>query len=252
MMKEFADLVELMATLRGDKGCPWDRKQTVKAFKTFLLEEVYELIDAIEKDDYEALKEELGDLLFHIVFISQICKDEGRFDIKDVLFTIYNKMYNRHPHVFSDTSPDKPIETSWEDIKREEKENYAPLSGVPKIIPALLRAYIISRRVAKIGFDWEKPEHIHDKLMEEISELKVAEDTGNVDHVREEIGDILFTVVNMARFHGIDPEDALRFTSDKFVRRFSYVENNTDLQNSTLFAMDRLWNEAKNIERGGK
>jgi tetrapyrrole methylase family protein / MazG family protein len=251
-MEEFSKLVELMATLRAEKGCPWDRKQTTKAFKTFLLEEVYELIDAIEKDDSAALEEELGDLLFHIVFISQICKEESRFDIRDVLTSTYNKMYNRHPHVFSDMPAEESIEKKWEEIKREENPEYAPLSGIPRMLPALLRAYTISRRAAKLGFDWEKLEDIHEKLSEEIRELKAAEDSKDLSHIKEEIGDILFTMVNIARFHNIDPEDALRFTSDKFVRRFSYVENNTDVQTSTLTVMDGLWDEAKKIEREEK
>ena len=163
-MEEFTQLVELMATLRGEKGCSWDKKQTTKAFKTFLLEEVYELIDAIEKDDYKALKEELGDLLFHIVFISQICKDEKQFDIKEVVSSVYLKMYKRHPHVFMDAPSDKPIEKKWEEIKKNEKENYSLLSNIPSTMPALLRAYIISRRAAHAGFDWENVDGIYEKM----------------------------------------------------------------------------------------
>ncbi len=240
-----------METLRSEKGCPWDRKQTTKAFKTFLLEEVYELIDAIENDDGKALKEELGDLLFHIVFISQICKEKGLFDIEGVVNSVYEKMYKRHPHVFSNSTSDKPIEVRWEDIKKQEKEDYSLLSNIPDIIPALLRAYIISRRAAKVGFDWEKVDHVYEKLSEEIDELKKAEASGNPDAVREEIGDLLFTVVNIARFHNVDPEDALRFTSNKFIRRFNYIEKKTDIGSSSLSAMDKLWDEIKEIEKKG-
>jgi tetrapyrrole methylase family protein/MazG family protein len=248
----FTKLVQLMATLRSEKGCPWDRKQTTKAFKTFLLEEVYELIDAIETDDSKALNEELGDLLFHIVFISQICKERGLFDIEDVVNSIYEKMYRRHPHVFSNTdSSDRPIETRWENIKKQEKESYSLLSNIPDTIPALLRAYIISRRAARVGFDWEKVDDVYEKVFEEIDELRKAETSKNPASVREEIGDLLFTIVNIARFHNVDPEDALRFTSDKFIRRFSYIEKKTDIENSSLSAMDKLWNEIKDIEKKG-
>ena len=250
-MEEFSQLVELMATLRGEKGCSWDKKQTTKAFKTFLLEEVYELIDAIEKDDYKALKEELGDLLFHIVFISQICKDEKQFDIKEVVSSVYKKMYNRHPHVFMDAPSDKPIEKKWEEIKKNEKEDYSLLSNVPSAMPALLRANIISRRTAHVGFDWESVDGIYEKMSEEIEELKRAGQSGDTGSIKEEIGDLLFTVVNMSRFYNVDPEDALRLTCSKFIRRFSYIESKIELKISSLSEMDSLWNEIKNIEKEG-
>jgi tetrapyrrole methylase family protein/MazG family protein len=237
-MEEFSKLVELMATLRSDKGCPWDKKQTVHAFKTFLLEEVYELIDAIETSNYLSLKEELGDLLFHIVFIAQICKESGLFDIAEVIKGVYDKMHHRHPHVFGTPPRDTPIETKWEELTQ--------------IIPALLRAYIISRRAAKVGFDWPKLEDVHEKMHEEIEELKKAEQSGDGVLIREEIGDLLFTIVNIARFHNIDPEDALRATSNKFVRRFSYIEKNTDLSNATPDTMNRLWNEVKGMDKKGR
>lgn len=250
-MKEFSELVELMAQLRGEQGCPWDRKQTVQAFKTFLLEEVYELIDAIEKEDYKELQEELGDVLFHIVFIARICEEKGVFNIKDVVTGISKKMYNRHPHVFLNASTEVPIELKWEDLKKEEKEEYALLSNIPAILPALLKAFIISRRVAKVGFDWPKIDDVYDKVSEELAELKEAEKAGDEKAIREEIGDLLFTVVNVARFDNVDPEDALRFACEKFIRRFSYVEENTDLRSSTLSTMETLWNNAKSIEKEG-
>jgi tetrapyrrole methylase family protein/MazG family protein len=247
-MEEFSKLTGLMATLRGEGGCPWDKRQTVKEFKTYLLEEVYELIDAIEKEDYPALQEELGDLLFHIVFISQICKDKGLFDIRDVIADTYKKMYNRHPHIFKKSSSDKPIEKRWEEIKKEEKEGYSPLTGVPRSMPALLRAYVVSRRAAKVGFDWVKLEDIYEKMHEEIDEMKA---TNSIASAREEIGDMLFTLVNIARFRDIDPEDALRFACDKFIKRFSYMEKKTNLESASLAEMDDLWNEAKSMEKKG-
>jgi len=251
-MEEFSKLVELMSTLRSDKGCPWDKKQTIGNFKTFLLEEAYELVDAIEAANYLSLKEELGDLLFHIVFIAQICKDDGLFDITEVIQGVYDKMYHRHPHVFGTLPHDTPIEAKWEELKKNEKDNYSPLQNIPKIIPALLRAYIITKRAARFGFDWPRLEDVHDKMHEEIDELKKAEESGDSGLIREEIGDLLFTIVNIARFHNIDPEDALRATSNKFLRRFSYIEKNTDLSNTTLETMDKLWNEVKGMEKKGQ
>ncbi|MDD5010017.1 MAG: nucleoside triphosphate pyrophosphohydrolase [Syntrophorhabdaceae bacterium] len=250
-MKEFSKLVELVATLRGEKGCPWDRKQTLPAFKTFLLEEVYELIDAIEQDNTQSLREELGDLLFHIIFIARICEEQKRFDIKDILETEYRKMYNRHPHVFLKESSEKPVQMRWEEIKKEEKEDYSLLSNIPVNTPALLRAYIITKRAARVGFDWEKLEDIYEKMHEEIGELKKAEETKDTGAIKEEIGDLLFTIVNISRFHNIDPEDALRSTSEKFIRRFNYIEKNIDVTKSSLTDMDNLWDEIKNMERQG-
>jgi tetrapyrrole methylase family protein/MazG family protein len=251
-MEEFSKLINLMETLRGDKGCPWDKKQTVKEFKTYLLEEVYELIDAIEKDDGRALKEELGDLLFHIIFIAQICRERGLFDIRDVISNTYEKMYHRHPHVFKEAADGVPIEKRWEELKKVEKPDYSPLGDVPRMMPALLRAYVISKRASKTGFDWAELADIHEKMSEEIDELKEAESSGSPAAVKEEVGDVLFTMVNIARFQGIDPEDALRLTCDKFIRRFNYIGERTDLESASLATMDELWNEAKEIERKGE
>lgn len=251
-MEEFARLVQLMETLRGPEGCPWDKKQTEKAFTTFLLEEVYEIIEAIEGQDSRALKEELGDLLFHIVFIAQICKEKGQFDIREVVAETHDKMYRRHPHVFGRAADEQPVEKRWEEIKREEREDYSPVSHVPRILPALLRAYVTSRRAAKVGFDWEKLEDIYAKMYEEIGELREAEGSGRTEEIEEEIGDLLFTVANISRFHGIDPETALRRTTDKFVRRFSYIERHLDTTGRDLHAMDALWNEIKRQEKKGK
>ena len=251
-MEEFSKLVSLMELLRGDEGCPWDKKQTIGAFKTFLLEEVYEVIEAIERTDYVALKEELGDLLFHIVFISQICKEEQRFGIGDVIDDSYHKMYRRHPHVFLKNGDDKPIEHRWEQIKREEKQDYSPVSAVPRMLPALLRAYVVSKRAARTGFDWEKLSDIYDKMYEEIQELREAEESGSPERIEEEVGDLLFTIANISRFHGIDPENALRCTTDKFTRRFAYVQDHADSATPDLKAMDALWNEVKENEKRGK
>jgi tetrapyrrole methylase family protein/MazG family protein len=250
-MEEFTRLVELMESLRGEHGCPWDKSQTVQGFRTFLLEEVYELIEAIENEDYQALKEELGDLLFHVVFISQICKEKERFDIRDVLRGSYDKMYGRHPHVFSRDRDETPVEKRWEEIKRAEKEDYSPVSHVPRILPALLRAYVVAKRAARVGFDWERLEDIYKKMNEEIGELKEAEASGAPEAIEEEIGDLLFTVANISRFHGIDPESALRRTTDKFVRRFGHIEKHLPEAKGNLKVMDALWNETKEKEKRG-
>lgn len=248
-MKEFSQLVKLMEALRSDKGCPWDRKQTTDSFKTFLLEEVYEIVEAIEKKDAKMLQEELGDLMFHIIFIAQICSEQHLFDIKDVITGVHKKMYNRHPHVFQKNTSPASIEKRWEELKKEEKEDYSPLSNVPSAMPALLRAYVVTKRAARVGFDWPKIEDIYDKMFEEIEELWNAQASGNGRHIREEIGDLLFTVVNISRFLDTDPEDALRSTIDKFIRRFSYIEKNTNINTASLETMDTLWNDIKCIEK---
>lgn len=240
-----------MERLRSDEGCPWDRKQKVSAFKTFMLEEVYEIIEAIEKEDMQELKEELGDLLFHIVFIAQICKERGTFDIKDVIDNVYEKMYHRHPHVFRKQVLDAPIEVKWEEFKREERQEYSLLANIPPSMPALLRAYVITKRAAKVGFDWKEIGDVYGKMYEEIAELRQAEAAGNTGHIREEVGDLLFTIVNIARFLSVDPEDALRSTSDKFTRRFSYIESNTDIRDADTDTMEKLWNDSKSLEDTG-
>jgi tetrapyrrole methylase family protein / MazG family protein len=248
----FAELVDLVSTLRGDQGCPWDKKQTLQGFRTFLIEEVYELIDAIEKNQHELIRGELGDLLFHIIFIARICEEGGFFSVREVLFEIIAKMKNRHPHVFGpNRGQEGSIEQRWEEIKRSEKEGYSPVSGVPSILPALSRAYLISRRAAKMGFDWDKIEDVYDKVGEELAELKEAQASGGPNSIEEEIGDVLFTIVNLARFHKVDPEAALRGTIDKFVKRFSYIEQMTDVAVSDMKTMDALWNEAKDREKKG-
>jgi tetrapyrrole methylase family protein/MazG family protein len=248
-VEEFTRLVKLMETLRSDEGCSWDKKQTTDSFKTFLLEEVYEVIEAIEKQNAKMLQEELGDLLFHIVFIAQICKENSLFEIKDVINGVYQKMYNRHPHVFQRETSELPIERRWEEIKKEEKKDYSPLANIPPGMPALLQAYTVTKRAAGVGFDWKKIEDVYDKMFEEIEELKEAQTTENATSIKEEIGDLLFTIVNIARFLNVDPEDALRFTTNKFIHRFSYVEKNTDIRNASLDTMEKLWNEIKYIDK---
>ncbi len=254
-MQEFTQLVQLMETLRSDEGCPWDRKQTTDSFRTFLLQEVYEVIEAIEEENAAMLREELGDLLFHIVFLAQISKESGHFDIRDVVKDVYTKMHGRHPHVFRREAPvteSSAVEQKWEELKKKEKGDRPLLSGVPRNMPALLRAYTITGRAAKTGFDWEKTEDVFEKMSEELDEFRKAEAAGDTASIREEIGDILFTMVNLSRRFHVDPEDALRRTINKFTRRFSYIEKKVNLTDTSLEEMDRLWNEAKRMEKKGE
>lgn len=256
MSEKFKNLVEIMEKLRSEEGCPWDKVQTHDTLKRYLLEETYELIEAIEKEDYKEMKEELGDLLLQIVFHSKIAKDEGKFDINDVIDTISQKMISRHPHVFGEASFDTPEEVlnQWNDRKKEEgKLKESILEGIPLALPALLRAYKIQSRVAKVGFDWENVEGVLDKIQEEIAELKAAVKSVERAKIEEELGDVLFSIVNLARFLRVDPETALRKTNRKFEERFKKLEKlakeqGKSLKKMPLSEMDALWEQIKNEE----
>ncbi|WP_353683480.1 nucleoside triphosphate pyrophosphohydrolase [Thermodesulfovibrio sp. 3907-1M] len=253
MSKKFDDLVKIMETLRSEKGCPWDRVQTHDTLKRYLLEEAYELIEAIENKKPEAIKEELGDLLLQIVFHSQIAKEEGNFDIDDVIQTIIQKMIGRHPHVFGEADFKTPEEVlnQWDERKKEEgKFGSSILEGIPLALPALLKAYKIQSRVSKVGFDWETPQGVIEKIKEELREVEEAIKTGEKDRIEEEIGDLLFSIVNLSRFLKIDPETALRKTNRKFEKRFKKLEKlagqkGKTLKDLSLQEMDSLWNEIK-------
>ena len=256
-MSSFYSLVDIMKTLRGPNGCPWDKIQTHKSLIPYLLEETYEVIETIEENDFEKLKEELGDLLLQIVFHAEIASQNGEFDIDDVSEAITRKLIRRHPHVFqkkTDLSPDE-VTVNWEHIKLEKDkpkqgERNSVLSGVPKNLPALLRAYRVQEKAAQFGFDWEKTEDIIVKLDEETLELKTELANGNDAGIEEELGDLLFTVVNVARFLKIDPEGALNRITNKFKRRFEYIEerlaeSNRTVADADLTEMDKLWDESK-------
>jgi len=251
--EKFKRLVEIMEKLRSENGCPWDRVQTHDSLKRYLLEETYELIEAIEKRDYKGMKEELGDLLLQIVFHSEIAKGEGKFNIDDVVETISTKMINRHPHVFGDANFNTPEEvlSQWDDRKKEEgKLKESLLEGIPLALPALLRAYKIQSRVAKVGFDWENLDGVIDKIDEEMAELKEAVNLKDKDKIEEEVGDLLFSIVNLCRFLKVDPETALRKTNRKFEERFKKLEmiaegKNKSLKEMTLSEMDLLWDQIK-------
>jgi tetrapyrrole methylase family protein/MazG family protein len=250
---DFQKLLNIMEKLRGDGGCPWDKEQTRESLKPFILEEAYELIEAIESGDPEKMKEELGDLLFQIVFQCQVAKERKEFEISDVIEKITKKMITRHPHVFGEAEYRTSAEVivQWEEQKKlEGKRRESILEGVPEALPSLLRAHRLQNRAASVGFDWDKVGDALKKLDEELKEFKKALETKEKNEIGEELGDILFMLVNVSRFIGVNPEDALRKTIAKFISRFRYIEmkaadNGRKLSDMTLGEMDKLWEEAK-------
>jgi len=250
--KGFADLVAIMARLRGKDGCPWDRNQTKEDLKPFLIEETYEILEALDRGDDRELQEELGDLLFHIIFMARIAEEEGAFNINDVIQGIAEKMRRRHPHVFggADVSDAHEVEANWAKLKAAEKPRGSLMEGLPRHLPALMRAFRLTQRAAQVGFDWEDTDQVWAKLEEELKEFQEALREERKEAQQEELGDILFTLVNLARFIGVDPEDALRRVTNKFAQRFTYIEQRLQEQGKTpqevsLAEMDALWEESK-------
>jgi len=251
----FKSLVEIMDCLRGKSGCPWDKEQTRESIKPFLLEETYEVLEALDRKEPEEIKEELGDLLFQILFHAQIAKEKGEFDIYDVLRTNVEKMITRHPHVFAgkDISTSKQVLIHWEEIKKSETKNNkrrSIMDGIPYKLPALLRAHRYQDRAARVGFDWESVKDVIKKVDEETGELKKAIKIEDKKFIEEEIGDLLFAIVNLSRFVKINPEEALKKCISKFKKRFEYIEKELtkkgkDLKDSSLEEMDIIWNRAK-------
>ena len=250
--KRFDDLVEIMARLRGADGCPWDRRQTKEDLKPFLIEETYEILEALDRGDVQGLREELGDLLFHIIFMACVAQEEGAFDIADVIQGVAEKMVRRHPHVFGDSevSGHHEVEANWAKLKAAEKPRASLMEGLPLHLPALMRAYRLTQRASQVGFDWEHKDQVWEKLEEELREFQDALGEGKEEALREELGDILFTLVNLARFIGVDPEDALRRVTNKFAERFTYIErrlreDGKAFHEVSLTEMDALWEESK-------
>jgi len=247
------ELAKIMAALRGENGCPWDREQTRESLKPFIVEESYEVLEAIDEKSPENIKEELGDLLFQIVFQSRIAEERGEFTLTDVIDTIAKKMIRRHPHVFGDADvrTSREVLANWEEIKKTEgKQRDSILEGVPKTLPSLLRAQRLQARAARVGFDWEKSDDLLAKLDEEICEFKSEFGKKNEEGMEDELGDVLFMLVNIARFIGVNPEDALRKTISKFISRFRYIEmaaaeSGRTLSEMSLAEMDALWDQAK-------
>ena len=246
-----------MARLRGPNGCPWDSEQTFDTIKPYTLEETYEVLDAIDRRDWGELSEELGDFLLQAVFYAQMAEEQSLFRISDVLDAIIQKLIRRHPHVFGDDSAPSAsdVKRIWGEVKAAEqrekgKRNHGLLASVPRALPALVEAQQIASRAAHVGFDWETPEQVIEKLHEELGELDRARRAASPTELENEIGDLLFVLVNLARFVKVDPEQALRRTNSKFRERFSYIERKLaergkKIEESNLDEMDELWREAK-------
>jgi tetrapyrrole methylase family protein/MazG family protein len=255
MTDNFNDLIALMARLRGPDGCPWDRKQTTESLKPFLIEECYEVVDALDEGSPDKSREELGDLLFQIIFHARIAEEKGQFTIRDVIATNIEKMTRRHPHVFGDAKldTDQEVLANWEEIKKKEKgyeSRKSVLEGVPRRLPSLLRAHSLQERAARVGFDWSRIDEALPKLDEEIAEFKESLKQEDAAGIEEELGDIFFMLVNISRFLGVNPEEALRKTISKFVHRFQYIEERAEnagrtLNDMTLDEMEKLWQESK-------
>ena len=256
--ERFDDLIATMAQLRGKQGCPWDKEQTHISHKSFLLEETYELLEAIEQGSPKELVEELGDVLLQIIFHCQIASEEDQFTVEEVISHLTEKMKRRHPHVFSDYHlPDSnAVLKHWTKAKAEENnsENSASaLGNIPRALPALARAQTVTKRASLLGFDWTDVEPVWEKLEEELAELKTAVTSGNKDRTSEEMGDVLLSLVNLCRFIDIKAEDALTHTVDRFLKRFAHIERrireeDKTLAESSLDEMDALWEEAKKLE----
>lgn len=276
-MYQLDDLLYLMSRLRDpENGCPWDLKQSFESILPHTLEEAYEVADAIEKQDYDHLKEELGDLLFQVIFYSQLGKEQQYFDFHQIIDTLVSKLVRRHPHVFpsgelrsenNDTPlTDEQIKGRWEAIKQQERdekaqqqgtnaiENISVLADIPLALPAIQRAEKLQKRAATVGFDWPEPEQVLDKIEEEIGELREAMAQGYHSHIEDELGDVMFAMVNLARHVNVKPELAVRSTNAKFERRFQYIESHLQLQgrsieSASLEEMETLWQQAKKLEK---
>jgi len=250
-LEEFRRLLDILEELRAK--CPWDMKQTNESLRKLTIEETYELADAIITGNDSGIRDELGDLMLHIVFYAIIGKEKGAFTIEDVLKGINNKLIYRHPHVFGDISVSnaREVEENWEKLKMKENHSYKPvLSGVPSSLPATVKANRIQEKVRGVGFDWEKREQIWDKVLEEVIELKEEVKKGNTDRIESELGDVFFSLINASRLYNIDPEAALEKTNRKFMKRFNYLEKQTlekgrSLHDMTLDEMNVIWEEAK-------
>ena len=248
-----SQLIEIVEKLRAPGGCPWDRDQTQASLLPYFLEEIYEVIESVEEGNMELLKEELGDILLHVVFQASIGKENEDFTLQDSLNYVNEKLIRRHPHVFADAKAEDPFHAkqNWEAAKHDEKKRESRLDGVPGTLPALTRSQRLQEKASYAGFDWKKVEQVWEKVHEEIGELKEAEEKGITEQIEEEIGDTLFSIVNLSRFLGISAETALRKTNRKFTSRFAQVEKELKkrgkkVEDSSLEEMDEIWNMVKN------
>ncbi len=255
-LKAFERLLNIMEDLRAK--CPWDKKQTLESLRHLTIEETYELADAIIEKDMQEVKGELGDLMLHIVFYSKIASETNQFDVADVLNTVCDKLIRRHPHIYGDTiaQTEDEVKANWEKIKLLEKNNktnkkkQSVLEGVPKALPALVKASRIQEKVKGLGFEWDNKQQVWDKVEEEIQELKQAEKNNNLNQIEEEFGDVLFALINYARWINVNPENALEKTNKKFIKRFQWMESQTkkdgkNLSKMSLNEMNQYWNKAK-------
>ena len=258
MTTEFKKLTEIVNTLMGKNGCPWDKVQTRESLKPYLIEEAYETLEALDGNNPEEIKEELGDLLYQILFHAKISENKKEFNITDVIESISNKMEHRHPHVFKKETLETPDEvaTQWEEIKIKEKGKAgrkSVLDGIPSYLPSLLRSQKLQKKAANHGFDWDKITSVFDKLDEEVAEFKKAILSGKKKDVKEELGDILFVIVNIAKFNKIDAEEALRATNNKFIKRFQHIEaevakRGKTLKETPLEELEQYWQNAKSYK----
>ena len=254
-LKAAARLLEVMDTLR--EKCPWDREQTFESLRNNTIEETYELVDAITDSNMDGIKEELGDLLLHVVFYSKLGEEQGRFDFGDVADAECDKLIYRHPHVYSDIHADTPAEVmqNWEELKlRKKKRQGGILGGVPRSLPAMVKAFRVGEKAAAVGFDWEKREDVWTKVREELREVDAEIEAKDKERLTDEMGDLFFALINACRLYGIDPEGALERTNKKFIRRFNHIEQRAEeqgrsLSEMTLAEMDGYWNEAKQNEK---
>jgi XTP/dITP diphosphohydrolase len=249
--QKFSRLLQIMDELR--EGCPWDRKQTIHTLSHLTVEETYELTDAILDEDFEAIKGELGDLMLHLVFYAKIASEKNKFDINDVIDGICEKLIHRHPHIYGNVKVEneEQVKQNWEKLKLKEGRK-SVLEGVPNGLPAMIKAQRIQDKVAGIGFDWENPEQVFEKVKEEIEEFEVESKAQNVEKMEAEFGDIFFALINYARHKNINPERALELTNKKFKKRFQYLEQETakqniKLQDMSLAEMDKFWEQAKKL-----
>ena len=250
--KKFIDLLEIVEKLRGPNGCPWDQEQTHETLLPYFLEETYEVMESIDGKNWDTLEEELGDILLHVVMQAQISKENERFNIYDSLNNVNDKLIRRHPHVFGDKNAEASFHAkqNWEAAKHKEKGRSSRLDGVPSTLPALLQSQRLQEKASYVGFDWENIDDVWNKMHEEINELRKARESENTDHIREEIGDVLFTIINVSRFLGVSGEDALRRTNQKFIHRFQAIEKELKLRGKTidessLEEMNKIWDTIK-------
>ena len=249
LSKAFLDLVEIMDTLR--EKCPWDKKQTIQSLRSNTIEELYELVDAIIEEDWKGIKEELGDILLHVLFYAKIGTEQGQFTLQDSIEGISKKLIHRHPHIYGDVKAEdeETVKKNWEQLKLQEGKK-SLLEGVPNSLPAMVKAFRIQQKVKQVGFEWEHIDQVWDKVEEEMNELKVEVEAKNQDKMEAEFGDVLFSLINYARFLNIDPETALERTNKKFKYRFELMEshakeNGLDLASLSLAEKDALWNKIK-------